>query len=475
MGSVPSKDVAEQQRKVATTTPMDMTVSESSSRGDEDETNSHNYPGSYTRAAYRAGSWYDSNPSKLNETMEHYFQQVRKDTKKTAATMNDSDTNHPGRYSRGIIVPHAGYCFSGLTAAYAYTLLLEELQKQQQQNTATNVNGNTMKHIVILHPSHYYHMKNKCLLSKASIIETPLGPLDGNDIEIRSLLHERSKQFSSQSKSTLLLDPIDKTMTKQMDEMEHAHEMQFPFLYKLLKETGTVTTVKITSMMCGSLSLSYEYKYGILLRPILCRPDVFTIISTDFCHWGTRFQYTPIPPSSISRLSFQQLRYNRQKQEEATQKRIDTITTSSEPELYEYIQQLDEEGMKMISSKNALQFHQYIQRTQNTICGKHAIGIYLQAIAKISKSKENNNSNNNNIDEDEELLASLSDEQLEKHLLKRDQEQPQNHDIDTATSNTRNDDNLCIQFLHYEQSSQVIAMHDNSVSYAAGIITSVEQ
>ena len=60
-----------------------------------------------SRKAKHAGSWYTDNPSKLNEELSKYLAEATK--------------NLPiGNKLRGIIAPHAGYSYSGPTAAWAY-------------------------------------------------------------------------------------------------------------------------------------------------------------------------------------------------------------------------------------------------------------------------------------------------------------------------------------------------------------------
>jgi predicted class III extradiol MEMO1 family dioxygenase len=68
--------------------------------------------------------------------------------------------------------------------------------------------------------------------------------------------------------------------------------------------------------MCGNLSATY----GHLLAPIMVRPEVLCVISTDFCHWGTRFHYQP------------------------------TSQENTMP-IHEFIQQLDQQGMQHISNQ----------------------------------------------------------------------------------------------------------------------------
>jgi MEMO1 family protein len=56
------------------------------------------------RAASHAGSWYDSSPAVLSEQLD--------------AFLSRADVER-GRV-RAVIAPHAGYSYSGATAAFAY-------------------------------------------------------------------------------------------------------------------------------------------------------------------------------------------------------------------------------------------------------------------------------------------------------------------------------------------------------------------
>jgi AmmeMemoRadiSam system protein B len=48
--------------------------------------------------------------------------------------------------------------------------------------------------------------------------------------------------------------------------------------------------------------------------------------------------------------------------------------------IFEYIQNLDQEGMKHISMQEPGAFAKYLKETRNTICGRHAIQTWLNGI-----------------------------------------------------------------------------------------------
>lgn len=142
-------------------------------------------------------------------------------------------------------------------------------------------------------------------------------------------------------------------MTKRMDEEEHSGEMQYPFIAHIYNQftNDKKKQIQILPIMVGSTSKSNQY--GQILAPILSRPNIFTVISTDFCHWGSRFGYSPTNSSNCSQ-SFTQI--------------------------YEFIEWLDHLGMEQISLQDPGAFAMYIKNYKNTICGRYPITVYLHAL-----------------------------------------------------------------------------------------------
>jgi MEMO1 family protein len=100
-------------------------------------------------------------------------------------------------------------------------------------------------------------------------------------------------------------------------------------------------------ILVGDLSLDAERDYGVLLAPYLADPHTLFVVSSDFCHWGKRFRYTYLDPAC--------------------------------KEIYQSIEKTDREGMRLIEAKDPQGFAKYLQTTKNTICGRHPIGVLLQA------------------------------------------------------------------------------------------------
>ena len=274
----------------------------------------------YSRRAYHAGSWYDSDKSTLDATLSRFLADASKNKIPSKSTAMEG-------IPRACICPHAGFSYSGPTAAYSYLALKEALQRNSPIRT-----------IVVLHPSHHVYLES-CALSGASTIETPLMNLAVDDVLREKLL--------STGKFEL--------MNQRVDEHEHSGEMQYPFIAKILLSVSPKEQIKVLPIMVGSIRASKEESYGKLIASYLADESVFTVISSDFCHYGSRFSYTPKPTPS-----------------EASEQGIN--------ELFEYIEYLDRKGMDLIELQRPGAFADYFRQYSNTICGRHPIAVWLNCV-----------------------------------------------------------------------------------------------
>lgn len=67
--------------------------------------------------------------------------------------------------------------------------------------------------------------------------------------------------------------------------------MQFPFI-KLTSKNET----KVIPIIVGSINNKNIIDYVNVLKPLFENPNTIFVISSDFCHWGSRFNYTPFNP-----------------------------------------------------------------------------------------------------------------------------------------------------------------------------------
>lgn len=54
---------------------------------------------------------------------------------------------------------------------------------------------------------------------------------------------------------------------------------------------------KLVPILVGATSDKSEAEYGQLLAPYLADPTNIFVVSSDFCHWGSRFQYQYVDKS----------------------------------------------------------------------------------------------------------------------------------------------------------------------------------
>ncbi|KUJ19011.1 UPF0103-domain-containing protein [Mollisia scopiformis] len=285
-----------------------------------------------TRVASHAGSWYTSNPKKLQSELDAWLQGV---------SIDGADLPVAG--ARVIIAPHAGYSYSGETAAWAYKTL--DLSK--------------CKRIFLLGPSHAYYLSG-CALSRHAKYATPLG-----DFVI-------DKEIVAELKETGKFD----TMSTQNDETEHSLEMHLPYIYRMISKTFDDPTKypTLVPILVGNTDPSKEQQFGKLLSKYLADPTNVFVVSSDFCHWGTRFQYTYyLPQSAIQAKSSKGQSLHRRE------------AAPTDPPIYESINELDKQAMDAIESGKHSAFLHNLEQTGNTVCGRHPIGVVMAAIEVLEK------------------------------------------------------------------------------------------
>jgi AmmeMemoRadiSam system protein B len=142
---------------------------------------------------------------------------------------------------KGLIVPHAGYIYSGIVAGAAY--------KQLKNND----NGKRKK-VIILGPSHRYPLKTVSVCAYDEF-ETPLGNIKGSNIA-----KEMSKKLG---------------FIPDADKFEHSLEVQLPFLKMSLKD------FEIIPIVVGHPDIK---ELSDFLKPYIDE-DTYLIISTDLSHF----------------------------------------------------------------------------------------------------------------------------------------------------------------------------------------------
>ncbi|KFY09145.1 hypothetical protein V492_05581 [Pseudogymnoascus sp. VKM F-4246] len=281
-----------------------------------------------TRAASHAGSWYSSAPATLSNELDGWLAQVPDSI--------DGRNKLPVPGARVIIAPHAGYSYSGPAAAWAYKSL--DLSKA--------------KRIFLLGPSHTMYLEG-CAISSQKYYATPLGNLKLDQSTIKEL--QGAAKFDA--------------WKAKSEEAEHSLEMHLPYIYKVLANTfkSPDEFPLLIPVLVGATSGPTEKMYGQVFAPYLADPTSVFVVSSDFCHWGERFQYTYYLPASPSANS-----------EGYDLSRRDKTPTN--PMIHESIGRIDKLAMDAIEQGKHQGFLDNLMDTGNTVCGRHPIGVVMAAL-----------------------------------------------------------------------------------------------
>ncbi|RJX25648.1 MAG: AmmeMemoRadiSam system protein B [Desulfurivibrio sp.] len=188
--------------------------------------------GNDCREAVWAGRFYPADPSALTADLTRLCAQARQDS---------SFARPAGRSLRALILPHAGYVYSGLTAAHAALVL----------------DNNQFDKVILLGPDHRIGFK-RAAISRVSCYRTPLG---------RIPLHPDAKLLLQQ---TALFRPIPENY-----DAEHSLEVNLPFLQYLL---GSFSLVPIV------LGTGRPGPIAAVLDPLLT-PGTLLVVSSDLSHY----------------------------------------------------------------------------------------------------------------------------------------------------------------------------------------------
>ncbi|PJM77984.1 AmmeMemoRadiSam system protein B [Bifidobacterium felsineum] len=190
----------------------------------------------YVRPAAVAGAFYPADRTRLKQLINTQLDYGR-------SLLKQLEPQLPAGVPKAVIVPHAGYVYSGTTAALAYALLER--------------GRGTVKRAVIVGPTHRVPVRGVAC-SHAVAFETPLGavPVD----------------VDAERKASSVLIVNDPTHAQ-----EHAVEVQVPFL-----QTVFGPDLTIVPLNAGDAS---PEEVGDVLRALWGGPETVIIISSDLSHY----------------------------------------------------------------------------------------------------------------------------------------------------------------------------------------------
>ena len=243
------------------------------------------------KQGHLAGTWYAGTAALLRRQVDELLAQA-------------GEPWHGGPLA-GIVVPHAGYQYSGATAARAYR----------------SVAGGGYRRIVLLAPSHYLRYRGAAVLDVDAFL-TPLG----------EVMVDRA------ALDTLAADPLVAADHRPF-EQEHSLEIQLPLLQRVLPDTAVVP------LLLSDLSVEEAQRFAGLLRR-LAGPQSLFVVSSDFTHYGERFDYLPFPPTGP-----------------------DSVRA--------HLRELDMGAIERVLAGDLLGFRRYVAETGATICGQMPIAAFL--------------------------------------------------------------------------------------------------
>ena len=185
-----------------------------------------------------AGQWYQADRDLLKTELDGY--------------LSEASTPELGNVF-ALILPHAGYRYSGQTAAYGLK----------------SISGQSFKRVVVLGPSHRTGMKNVASVPNATHYATPFGEVL-LDVDFMESL-TRHPQFS--------------TIPRAHDG-EHSVQIELP-LFQLV-----FVDFKFVPIVVGALDLDVAGEMAKILTGLLDE-NTLVVASSDFTHYGNNFGYVP--------------------------------------------------------------------------------------------------------------------------------------------------------------------------------------
>jgi len=184
-----------------------------------------------TRRAAVAGGFYPGSKAKLAATVEDYLR----------ASQPTQATDPP---PKALIVPHAGYIYSGLVAATAYARLF-------------SLRG-VVERVVLIGPAHYLPLRGLAA-SRGRAFATPLGEIQLDRAAIEGLRDLRQV-----------------TQRDDAHAPEHSLEVQLPFLQTVLREF-TIVPLLVGDALYDEVREVIDRLWG--------GPETLVVISSDLSHY----------------------------------------------------------------------------------------------------------------------------------------------------------------------------------------------
>ena len=250
-----------------------------------------------TRPSALAGSWYPDDRAAL-VAGAHFLMRL------------GAGAPTPGAMPVALVVPHAGWSYSGVAAATAFRLLKPGL----------------FDRVVVTAPSHYGSFRGYAL-DDASAYRTPMGDVALCDGALAAL------------------QGIDAGVRAGVGDREHSVEIELPFLQ------ATLGRFCLVPVLVGETDEALERSFAERLAKLADGRTLF-VFSSDFSHYGPRFDYQPFGALS--------------------------------PAVREKVRAMNERAEALLESVDAGGFRGYLRETGNTICGRNGLATMLELLPRVA-------------------------------------------------------------------------------------------
>lgn len=192
-----------------------------------------------------------------------YYPKDAEGLRRALRTLLGSDDGSAAvRLPKALIVPHAGYAYSGAVATSAF-------------RTLGGVAAASIRHVVLLGPSHRVKMHGLALPS-CSYFSTPLGQVRIND-EGRRRLRELGLAGVADAPHAL----------------EHSLEVQVPFLQSVLTDFDLLPI---------AVGLAPPAQVGRALEALWGGPETLIVVSSDLSHHRTHAEAQALDEQTAQRI-----------------------------------------------------------------------------------------------------------------------------------------------------------------------------
>ena len=190
-----------------------------------------------------AGTWYSGDPEALNLELAGYLEKAKVEPRADVIA---------------VVLPHAGYAYSGQTAAYGLKAL-----------------GKSYERVVVIGPTHRLPMEDLFSVPRVTHYETPLG-----EVALDTEFLDRLLEYS-------LFQNVPAA-----HQQEHSVQIEVPLLQHKLGD------FKLVPIVAGQCSYETVARAGEILASLV-DPNTLVVASSDFTHYGPRFRYEPFSEGNL--------------------------------------------------------------------------------------------------------------------------------------------------------------------------------